>query len=522
MRLKSPRLERAIRRLARREILASPALRKEFRRDHNPWLKGLGWVLTVIFLPIGLAPFGIILFVCLLGIMMMHICLNKDTDLSLASLALMLMGILLWTRLSGYHRLFGALDLRTAAYFPLSDRQLLREALKRVSLDGSVVALVFLTAFVYLVWFYDLTAWAYPLAVGAAVAQGLIASVLCLLIVACLPRRPWIGLAVFLVGLVLIACGAAGLLCAGFRVQPVHDAVIWAAIVLPPTGWVLGAFYWGVLQGQAVGWLLLVPAAWLIRGGVRWARRGIATREIAVDSPDPVPVVFDRGVLSAPDSIEAISGGGVQPAPKRPYADAAAAHAPAQAIPSTAVQPQPAPADADSTEAIEQRILEGGAMGRGEWTGQGWIERLVCRALTEREQTVIEYLTDAPPAWTLQWRAFVIILFLVGGLAWFLPGDRNPFLIPPLIAFAWVLSSGFGWVSCQGFFPIGFVEASRAVVKVAVLRSLLLLPLAVGFGLIVGWRFGCSALESAGLGLAPVVLYLGCVPFWICWLFGPR
>ncbi|MHC4401323.1 MAG: bifunctional DNA primase/polymerase, partial [Planctomycetota bacterium] len=148
---------------------------------------------------------------------------------------------------SGYHRLFGALNLRTAAYLPVSDRQLLGEALKRAGIDAGVVAFVFLAAFPYLIRWNGLTVWAYPLAVGAAVLQGIISSALCLLIVACLPRKPWIGLVVFLVGLVMIAGGAAGLLCAGFRVQPVHDAVIWAAIVLPPTGWILGAFYWGVL-----------------------------------------------------------------------------------------------------------------------------------------------------------------------------------------------------------------------------------------------------------------------------------
>jgi len=538
MRLRSPGLEKAVRRLVRREIRSSPALRAEYRRYHNPCLERLQWGLAIVVgLPLSLAVLGMLLFVSAFGVMMILILVRDHTDLSLASLALLLMGMLFWARLSGYHRLFGGLKLRTAAYFPVSDHQLLVEALTRVALDGGLVGLVSLITFTYLVWSYDLTAWAYLPAVGAAVLQGVTSAVVCLLVVARLPKNDWIGPVLFVAGSLMIAGGVAGLICAGNGVEPAHPALLWPAFLLLPTGWVVGAFYWGVVQGHAAGWLLLVPAAVLIRAGVRWVQHGIETRELAVDSPDPVPAVFERGILSGPDSIEATSDkatrgsskgrpNGRLPLPSRERVGVRGHEHDQWASRSSA------DADADSTEAIEQRILEGGAMGRGEWVRQGWIERLVCRALTEREQTVIEYLTGAPPAWTLQWGTFIIFLILAVGLAWLMQSDGNPAIIPALIVFAWALASSAGflekspddslgtwWRSGQAFFPLGFMEASRAVVKVAVLRCLLWLPLTIGFGLVAGWLFGISPLRSAGLGLIPVLLYLGCMPLWISWLF---
>lgn len=56
----------------------------------------------------------------------------------------------------------------------------------------------------------------------------------------------------------------------------------WIASLLAalPTGWVLGAAWWGVVEGQGVAWSFLLPIGAVIAIAVRWLARGLKVDEI--------------------------------------------------------------------------------------------------------------------------------------------------------------------------------------------------------------------------------------------------
>ena len=160
MKLNSPAVEKAIRGLVREEIRSSPKLRREYERHRNVWLPALNAVRMAIALPISLAMLGglgWVVFGCL-GLMV----LGLRWEPTLGLLVIALTGLTLMNILWEYDRLFPRDSLRTAAHFPLSDRQLLIDALKKKTLDGFGVTVVFLVAFEFLVWFNHLPLWAYP------------------------------------------------------------------------------------------------------------------------------------------------------------------------------------------------------------------------------------------------------------------------------------------------------------------------------------------------------------------------
>lgn len=255
----------------------------------------------------------------------------------------------------------------------------------------------------------------------------------------------------------LLYASAIGLLFFG---NAMPDQVKWlsgAAYWIPPAGWIHYALGLSISPGAASDWVPCVIA------GTVLAVYPIARRRL------------ERGyVLNETVFAQA-------------FRSTAAGEAAALRLKDYGHQfAQPAQ---DVSASVQARAF----LDRLDWGKAGLVEGIVSRVLTARERTIAEFLTAANPGWTKSLRltvvagsvlliaakvfslqfvsgigviTFVVVFLLMGGnQAWRGFGPSAPVGLPPPL---------------YAFYPLGFAELHRTLLKIMLVRYLLFLPLLAG------------------------------------------
>ncbi len=142
------------------------------------------------------------------------------------------------------------------------------------------------------------------------------------------------------------------------------------------------------------------------------------------------------------------------------------------------------------------------------WAGRGWIERQVEQRLTPRERVLVEVMMPGQPMWSATWLhvgKIVAVLSLLGlGVDWL--GMRWFFLLyimaaAALLFFVMPVASGLGrtcgpyWAGGATFtfhagFPLTYREFTRLAWKIAVVRGVAALPMAMAFTTFLFFKYG--------------------------------
>lgn len=142
------------------------------------------------------------------------------------------------------------------------------------------------------------------------------------------------------------------------------------------------------------------------------------------------------------------------------------------------------------------------------WAGRGWIERQVDRRLTPRERVLTEMMMPLPPTWSAMWvlTAKVVLVLCLGGLLleacrfpWF--GVAYLMASGPLLLFVLPLGSTLEracksyWAGGAAFtfhagFPVTYREFTRLAWKIALVRAVAALPLALAFSSFLFLKYG--------------------------------
>jgi len=167
----------------------------------------------------------------------------------------------------------------------------------------------------------------------------------------------------------------------------------------------------------------------------------------------------------------------------------------------------------DEPAAVESDLRSRRFLERLDWRRLGWTERLVAQILTARERVVTEFLVAANPQWTRKFRGFLtsaVVLVLLARLVIPLSGFDPEFLMFLVVYFVAAQSAGnwrgFATISATGlqpplysFYPIGFWELFRAVLKANTARYALSIPV-IAVAIVL-------AMDPLKLSSASVVLY---------------
>lgn len=497
MRLRSPKLEKAIRDLAREELASSPELLAEFNRRRKarfvkrvcaiPWCVGAAF-LAVMFLSV-----------------LLHPAEPLPGEQNGAEFALVTVGLVVLGCLSLFcegsrndPKGLGDLAIYAAIHFPVRDGDLIARNRKHWAVIVFFVTLAgaWLNCHWCVFWNHPVV-WEHLAALGVALLQAALVTAICRTLIN-LPDKPPVRDLLAFLGLVVCTAGFIIGWVAAKR-GDMFDCVTHATFLLSPLGWAHGALYWGVIQGHAAAYLLLIPPLALLGALVYRIRRESWSDDFFFDADRLAEVAAPRG----DDRL------------RKPGDRRKAAHA-------------TRPPEARSTEVVEQRLLQGRWLRGDVWTPRGPIDRFALRALNPREKVLIECLHRRGSVLTIQWGVTLLFL-LVSGFIFLIspPEEKVQVIIPMMTASCWglVCLAPLGEMSrtfrYSLFTPIGFHEVSKAMFKLGLIKCLFWLPLSVGFGLAIAWRHEISLLSAVGLGLLPAVLYLGWLPAGACFVFGP-
>jgi hypothetical protein len=466
------RFESELTRLTREEVFASPALREEYRRRHHcrrwPTIVKRLWFVALIPTAVVIMPLSI--FFPAFGLLAPDFIETPqptrhfDSAAVLAAQSLMISAVgcfVLSLRPGELFCLPG--HLNETAFFPVRDRWALNQALW-----GAVVTFGY---FVYmLVLLYGALAWRDALTWTQIAGVGALAALqlwhllsLSIIFAHWIPTRP----AVMAVGLALalILFLSAGYPTALAAVSPQHEHAAALVVMLTPTGWINGALYYGIIQGNAAGWLFLAPVSITSAYAARWLRRGYAIREFRVSSQGDLTPVFEFGLPNARSSDEKLSTLGSE-------------------APGGEREPE---------QVLEKRLLESPVLAPPDWRSLLFLERWIGELLTDRERTVLEQFYNGPPRWTAAsltfagvWAVFLIIVVGVSSpeREW---ADFEPSVV--LLLFPLLLGAMELCLYCIGrnnevrttpplhpIFPIGLHETIAALKKSLALRAIFYLP----------------------------------------------
>lgn len=139
-----------------------------------------------------------------------------------------------------------------------------------------------------------------------------------------------------------------------------------------------------------------------------------------------------------------------------------------------------------------------------DWNAGHWTTRVAGRWLTPRQRLLAEFLSaDAIDAWKDTAKRGVQ-LATVGAFLCVIPFQVPLWLSlcvfiaaaltsAPVLGGTWpaLMPAWFGWARLQPLvgYPIGYVEASLAIIKVNAVRLLAFTPMALIAGVLVGWRY---------------------------------
>jgi hypothetical protein len=433
VKLYSRRVERSLRRAIRREVQASPALRAERKRARRqmraPWIRAVRWLflagivtngLLAQFLrdePAGAVEYGL----------MLH--------------ALAMTGIVLLLANSLMRQLFFSVDLMAMQPLPISSADFFQRQFERSCRWAVTIA-----AYCCIIFTGVLLRRAPSLnRIGIGIVLALIEACWCFSLVWLVVRYVRknlrsLGIVLLLAALVLFACRE--LLWPS--IKPYLPVLIWAS----PAGCGLGLFQYGLRDGQMLPWVMLLPMA--VAAALAWPVVQQCARLYRMPEP------FNFG---AP---------GFEPARLNTLG---------------------------AVDRAESNARE--TLGETPWQADSMppIERAVWRWLTDREQVVARFLMgDALPTWSRLWVTAVVVSAVATAVGFLLSGDGRGLTLVigtlvsagiavPLLGGVWLgltpTHSGFGFVPLFAFYPIGFGEMIRTIMKANLIRWLAWLPVAI-------------------------------------------
>jgi hypothetical protein len=165
------------------------------------------------------------------------------------------------------------------------------------------------------------------------------------------------------------------------------------------------------------------------------------------------------------------------------------------------------------------------------WSFVGWLERLIFRRLTPRQELVMQILLLFPPRWSVGWRHAWAIAAVTGAVIMAWPAARywavgiGALLIAtsawPVWGGHWPGLQAMGWFgrafSFVSFYPVAFPEIARSMMVCNLIRMLVATPIWLAFAAMAGWLLQ-QPLQLAvglavkfmlwGLAIQPTVLVL--------------
>lgn len=470
MKLRSITVERNLRRRIRQEVALSEAPWKEYQAGWRAqrW-RALGLAIIALFMSFCFVTTPIIFNIIFIGFGLVAppergpAREGNGTELSLSIQALFLMGFALMTGSEFLEELLRSRDVGVLSYLPLSDTDFYRRQRNRL-----MVHVIF--AFYLVTLGYGYFAWAdqFPLegwlaATALAFLQGLMFIAIPLLLPVRRPTRFYALVGIGAFGLASFA----GLV--GFMLKPYVEGHCWPAFILLPTGWINGAFYYGLVQREAVGWLLLVPTFGVLALAARRACLPFAIKEFSYLPGGGAQAILEN------------HGWWVRRTPQASLREA----------------------EAPSAEEIETRLRHRTFL--RDWNEQdvGWIERTLARWSSKRERALITFLFGLPPRWSLAWKRSA--LWMTGCAALLavpFPTEVHMFLVLPMTLLSCIffaqkqVDQSQGDIPPYALFPAGYREISVTLIKAAVVRCLPFLPLGAGCGALAAWRLGYPATEG--------------------------
>lgn len=439
MNLRWKSFERGLKRRVRTEVRASPTLRQEYKhaqRGRRWWnfrvtpnfYRLVFWFVALNFLGRGLMPVGTVL----------------------AFIWLWALAATFWWAGRLQSTLYFAAELNLFHHLPITDAEIFQVQWRKFYRAALWPILDF--AFLYGALAYQLGAgWQSP-ATGVlfgclqgffniAIATGLLG----------FGMRRWLP-----VSALLLYVTAVGLLFFGSRLPGFVGLMSAAAYWIPPAGWVHFALGLKVSSGAGHDWVPCLIA------GTALAVFPIARRRLERNYQ------LTEGVFA--QAFQFTATGEAAALRLKDYGE------------QFAQPPQ------DVSASIAARAF----LDQLDWRKAGLVERIVARTLTEREQTIAEFLTAANPGWTKSWRmmvlvglalliamkvfsmqsvsglaviTFIVVLLMGGNQAWRGFGPAAPVGLPPPL---------------YALYPVGFFELHRTVLKIMLVRFLLFLPLLAG------------------------------------------
>lgn len=334
-------------------------------------------------------------------------------------------------------------------------------------------------------------------------------------------------------GVVLSFFLAGALISLGFVQQ---RTIILAAMMTLPTGWPLLMIKYGVILRQPEYWLLLFPAgSVLLFAGYSWFRL-LARYRIQEFSYEPGSVAIAE-FRSAGDQAAA-SEHARTPSPETGFQNGSEQTQPADTSSWLKDQKQrfrrwlklsesdAASADLPREQAIA-RIRESGLTRKFAWSEAGFVERAMAKILNDDELLSAEILSCAEPKWSVALtRSLVpasaaVMLVVVAALVI----DRKIAVISGHVGLGGLIGTFVGsrlasqWRSDSGEFcsslallPIDAQRASRMLMTLGALRSVLIFPLAVGVVMAITWGSSgrIAVLDSVILGAkAVLIVFIG-------------
>jgi len=474
VRLRSRRFERDVRRLVRRELRASPDLWAEYKRRRPRWTEGDAWFIPILLL---LEP------PVLLYRMVAFECGAQSVLVILTLQALAMAFLRAHQLLCG---LYAPRDLAPFAPLPISDESLFRHQW------GSTVRSSLWALYVFPAVYLALAApqSGRPAALAGAAALAGFQWALILSLGALIARYFRLGHVSVISAVLLVAFFACLVGWNGPNAWLSRELGL--ALAATPAGWVTHAFHHGLLRGNPLAFLAVVPAllvvlpaAWIVRA----MRKGYDTARID----------FFRDIETA----EAEAGQSIE------EQVAARAGVPLESVEDAALAAELEDAIENALAASAQRgILEGRFLAPMQWRRGGLLEQIVGWSLGRRERIAAEFMVGAAPNWTRRWRFAAIIAAIAalvlsfwrvapqGPVIW--AGVLATLFAVPVLGGSW---AALGRVPCgehfsplYALFPVTYREMASVICVANAIRCVAWLPVAAAY----------SALFAAPLGLTPL------------------
>ncbi len=288
----------------------------------------------------------------------------------------------------------------------------------------------------------------------------------------------------------------------GAQVRPHLDGWLWIGFAILPPGWINAAFAYGLIEGNPLGWLWLLPAFGVIAIAYKKMQTRFGIKEFGF-----------------------LPGGQVEAFPADSWAGFKAK--PFAFFKNRVRNPAPSLELFDS-----KKRIRAGQFLRLQANEGGWAPGFVCFLLSRREKILLDCYLAYHPQWTnlMKWLSYCC-LGVIALLAIPLRGESTILPAFPGICFLifaplspWFLfpnDNRQNFTSLSAVLPSLPKEHCRLFAKLQLGLCLLILPGILIFGGLFSWRIGASPLRGMFFGARYIYAILGVQP-WMLLLLIPK